>query len=156
MTGKVRNRYQASKNKRDHLCHYVKSCQNTSHLDKHILKINPIITLFWIVIMRQLKTTINLSTTTSTKNNKNQNCHRGRIFQEESLSSILFLICLNHLSTIIKRETAGFKFKNGNVQHTHFYYTDYLKIFATTENVLQHAITEKFSIDIRKELGTKV
>ncbi|KAL1447878.1 hypothetical protein WDU94_005658 [Cyamophila willieti] len=112
--------------------------------------------------MKKWQTTLSIRATTS-NNTTNIKSNKIKIntgiFQGDSLSTLLFCLCMNPLSTILNKNTKGFKIKAEEFDHyiTHLFYVDDLKLFAETNDKLTQAIktVEHFSKEIGMELGTQ-
>ena len=85
----------------------------------------------------------------------NFNIRRG-IFQGDSLSPMLFMICMIPLSQILTKLKSGYTLKNGE-KLNHLLFMDDLKIFAKSEREINGLIStiQIFSNDIEKEFGIK-
>ncbi|XP_031338165.1 uncharacterized protein LOC116167068 [Photinus pyralis] len=108
--------------------------------------------------MTKWKTTVQLKTPKEDLKTGKISIKRG-IYQGDSLSSLLFCLSMNSLSSILKHNNKGFTIKTKEQKHTitHLFYMDDLKLYADSERNLINIIkiVEKFSIDINMELGTE-
>ena len=79
------------------------------------------------------------------------------IFQGDSLSPLLFIICLIPLSLILRNVKAGFEFRKSGPSINHLLYMDDVKLFGKTEKQLESLMNTVriFSDDIRMEFGIK-
>ena len=79
------------------------------------------------------------------------------IFQGDSLSPLLFIICLIPLSLILRTVKAGFEFRKSGPSINHLLYMDDVKLFGKTEKQLEILMNTVriFSDDIRMEFGIK-
>jgi len=79
------------------------------------------------------------------------------IFQGDSLSPLLFVLCLFPLTTLINKEEIGFKFhiNNETFQLSHLLFVDDLKIYASSQKDLKNLIhlTEQFGDMVGLEFG---
>ena len=91
----------------------------------------------------------------------NQNLERVKIkrgmFQGDSLSPLLFVICLIPLSFIVRKVNAGYQFHKGGPTVNHLLYMDDLKLFDKTEKQIDVLVNTVriFSEDIRMGFGIK-
>ena len=85
----------------------------------------------------------------------NVNIRRG-IFQGDSLSPLLFLICMIPLSQILRKLKSGYTLKNGE-KLNHVFFIDDLKIFAKSECEINELIStvQILCNDIGMEFGIK-
>ena len=85
----------------------------------------------------------------------NVNIRRG-IFQGDSLSPLLFVICMIPLSQILRKLKSGYTLKNGE-KLNHLLFMDDLKIFARSEREISELIStiQILSNDIGMEFGIK-
>ena len=85
------------------------------------------------------------------------NTKRG-IFQGDSLSPLLFLLCMVPLSLVLRRSKAGYKWGEREFKINHLLFMDDLKLFGKsyeqTDSLVQTVHT--FSIDVGMEFGIKV
>ena len=79
------------------------------------------------------------------------------IFQGDSLSPLLFIICLVPLSLILRTVKAGFEFRKSGPSINHLLCMDDVKLFGKTEKQLESLMNTVriFSDDIRMEFGIK-
>jgi len=77
------------------------------------------------------------------------------ILQEDSLSSLLFCICLIPLTEQLNRLDTGYEEHKTKTKISHLFYMDDLKLFAKSEEELQKQIqtAKTISDDIDMELG---
>ena len=77
------------------------------------------------------------------------------IFQGDSLSVLLFVLALNPLSFMLKKEKGYLLGKRKIVKHTHNFFVDDLKLFAANRATLmkQLDIVTTFSEDIGMKFG---
>ena len=85
----------------------------------------------------------------------NVNIKRG-IFQGESLSPLLFVICMIPLSRILRKVKVCYTLKNWE-KLNHLSFMDDLKLFGKNENEVNSLVTtvQVFSDDIKMEFGVK-
>jgi hypothetical protein len=78
-----------------------------------------------------------------------------RIFQEDSLSPLLFCICLIPLTKQLNRLNTGYEEHTTKTKISHLLYLDDLKLIAKSEEELQRQIqtVKTFSDDIHMEFG---
>ena len=77
------------------------------------------------------------------------------IFQGDSLSVLLFIISLNPLSFMLKKAKGYFIGEKREINHTHNFFVDDLKLFAQTSSSIQKQldIITTFSKDINMNFG---
>ena len=77
------------------------------------------------------------------------------IFQGDSLSELLFIISLNPLSSMLKKTKGYFIGEKREINHTHNFFVDDLKLFAQTFSSIQKQldIITTFSKDINMNFG---
>ena len=77
------------------------------------------------------------------------------IFQGDSLSVLLFIISLNPLSFMLKKTKGYFIGEKREINHTHNFFVDDLKLFAQTSSSIQKQldIITTFSKDINMNFG---
>ncbi|MEM7375718.1 MAG: reverse transcriptase family protein [Bacteroidota bacterium] len=82
------------------------------------------------------------------------NINRG-IFQGDSLSPLIFVICLTPLSLLLRREKLGYSFGESKVQVNHLLFMDDLKLFGKNSREIDALIeiTRIFSRDIGMSFG---
>ena len=85
----------------------------------------------------------------------NVNIKRG-IFQGDSLSPLLFVICMIPLSRILRKVKVCYTLKNGE-RLNHLLFMDDLKLFGKNENEVNSLVStvQVFSDDIKMEFGVK-
>lgn len=140
---------------------YVKAYDKIPHSwiihTLQLYKINTKYINFLQNIMKKWQTTITLKVNTETMKTAKVQIKRG-IYQGDSLSSLLFCICMNPLSTLLKHNDKGFQIKTRENNHTltHLFYIDDLKLYGNSEENLLNSIelVEKYSKEIKMELGT--
>ena len=67
------------------------------------------------------------------------NVKRG-IFQGDSLSPLLFVLCMIPLSLILRKVTAGYEFKGKRAKINHLLFMDDLKLFGKTQDQIDSLI----------------
>ena len=77
------------------------------------------------------------------------------IFQEDTLSPLLFIIALMHLNHILRKCTAGYKLSGSQEKINHLMYMDDIKLFTKNEKALETLIhtVRIYSQDIGMEFG---
>ena len=114
-----------------------------------LYKVNPKLTTLIKTSMSHWKTTLMV-------NNKEISpvAIKCGIYQGDALSPLLFCICLNPLSDIIKKSEYGYKFKNGT-KINHLFYMDDIKLYGKSEREIDSLInlTRIFSDDIGMSFG---
>ena len=77
------------------------------------------------------------------------------IFQGDSLSPLLFVMAMIPLTTLLRRESFGFKFKGNETRVNHLFFMDDLKLYGKSESELNElmSVVNKFSSDIGMEFG---
>ena len=82
------------------------------------------------------------------------NIKRG-IFQGDSLSPLLFVMAMIPLTTLLRRESFGFKFKGNDTKVNHLFFMDDLKLYGKSESELNElmSVVNRFSSDIGMEFG---
>ena len=85
----------------------------------------------------------------------NVNIKRG-IFQGDSLSPLLFVVCMIPLSRILRKVKVRYTLKNGE-KLNHVLFMDDLKLFGKNENQVNSLVStvQVFSDDIKMEFGVK-
>ena len=85
----------------------------------------------------------------------NVNIKRG-IFQGDSLSPLLFVICMIPSSRILRKVKVCYTLKNGE-KLNHLLFMDDLKLFGKNENEVNSLVStvQVFSDDIKMEFGVK-
>ena len=80
---------------------------------------------------------------------------RRGIFQGDSLSPLLFVLCLSPLSLLMQREVAGYRFGSRKKKLNHLLFMDDLKLFGRSERELKDLVevVRIFSKDIGMEFG---
>ena len=81
---------------------------------------------------------------------------RRDIFQGNSMSQLLFVLCIIPLTQILKKVKSGYSLKNGE-KLNHRLFMDDLKIFAKSEREVNGLISTEqiLNNDIGMEFGTK-
>ena len=84
------------------------------------------------------------------------NIKRG-IFQGDSLSPLLFVLCMIPMTLLLRKMAAGYQFKDSPLKINHLLYMDDLKLYAKDQNQLDTLINTVhiFSSDIGMEFGMK-
>ena len=84
------------------------------------------------------------------------NINRG-IFQGDSLSPLLFVLCMVPLSLVLRRSKAGYKWGGREFQINHLLFMDDLKLFGKSYEQIDSLVqtVHTFSIDIGMEFGIK-
>merc|ERR1712100_203692 len=95
--------------------------------------------------------------TTLTSNGENLgdvDINRG-IFQGDSLSPLLFVMAMIPLTTLLRKESMGYRFSKSKKQINHLLFMDDLKLYAKDEADLDKLINvvSVFSRDIGMEFG---
>ena len=82
------------------------------------------------------------------------NVKRG-IFQGDSISPLLFVLCMIPLSLILRKVTAGYEFKGKRAKINHLLFMDDLKLFGKTQDQIDSLIktVHLFSSDIGMVFG---
>ena len=85
----------------------------------------------------------------------NVNIRRG-IFQGDSLSPLLFVVCMRPLTEILRKVPMGYTLKCGE-KLNHLLFMDDLKIYGKSEREINSLVStvELFSTDVGMEFGTK-
>ena len=80
---------------------------------------------------------------------------KRRIFQGDSLSPLLFFICLTPLSLILKKTKAGYSLGKNQQKLSHLLYMDDLKLFGQSERDIESLVNtvHGFSCDIGLQFG---
>ena len=80
---------------------------------------------------------------------------RQGIFQGDSLSPLLFIVCLLPLTHILRDAASGYHFASNGQKVIHLLFMDDLKLYASNEKSLESLIetVRVFSNDIRMEFG---
>jgi len=78
---------------------------------------------------------------------------RRGIFQGDSLSPLLFCLCLTPITNILRCKEVGYKI--GNQKVSNLLYIDDLKIYAKSDTQMERckAVVEEFSKDIKMDFG---
>ena len=117
-----------------------------------LFKISPTVVNFLKLNMLKWKTTLNLSYKDGniTSNSIDINCG---IFQGDSLSPLLFCLCLIPLSAELNKTGYGYKIDNESINH--LFYMDDLKLFAKDDDNLEGLLqtVKSFSDDIGMKFG---
>ena len=84
------------------------------------------------------------------------NIKRG-IFQGDSLSPLLFVLCMVPLSLVLRRSKAGYEWGGHEFQINHLLFMDDLKLFGKSYEQIDSLVqtVHTFSIDIGMEFGIK-
>ena len=84
------------------------------------------------------------------------NTRRG-IFQGDSLSPLLFVICMIPLSLVLRKVKAGYEFRGKQLKINHLLFMDDLKLFGKNEEQIDSLVKtiHIFSKDIGMEFGIK-
>ena len=82
--------------------------------------------------------------------------NRG-IFQGDSLSPLLFVVCMIPLTKILRKIKAGYVIKDGNLKVNHLLFMDDLKLFGSSEREIDSLVktVQGVSTDIGMEFGIK-
>ena len=77
------------------------------------------------------------------------------IFQGDSLSPLLFVICLIPMSLILRKMKAGYSLGKNQPKLNHFLYMDDLKLFGQSERDIKSLVNtvHRFSCDIGMRFG---
>ena len=83
---------------------------------------------------------------------------KPRIFQGDSLSPLLFVLCLIPLTVILHDSESAYQFSSNKEKINHFLFMDDLKLYVTNEKGLQSLVqtVRIFSDDIGMEFGINV
>ena len=123
-------------------------------------KISPVLCKFLSCVMKSWRTSMVLSCGTSTIKTRLMQIRRG-IFQDDSLSPLLFSMALNPLSKELNRTSYGYRMTTGHgktAKHqliSHLLYMDDLKLYGRNFNQLDgflHTV-RTFSDDIQMKFG---
>ena len=116
--------------------------------------INSSIVTFCERIMKQWKTKMMLHSEGGTIISGDVKIRRG-IFQGDSLSPLLFCMCLFPLSTELNRSGFGYGLKANKQKVNHLLYMDDLKLFAKNDEELEGLLwtSKLFSDDIQMDFG---
>ena len=84
------------------------------------------------------------------------NMRRG-IFQGDSLSPLLFVICMIPITSILRKVRAGYVLRGGEVKVNHLLFMDDLKLFGKNEGETNGLVStvQRISKDIGMEFGIK-
>ena len=84
------------------------------------------------------------------------NIRRG-IFQRDSLSPLLFVICMIPLSLVLRKVKAGYEFRGKQLKINHLQFMDDLKLFGKNEKQIDSLVktVHVFTKDIGMEFGIK-
>ena len=117
-----------------------------------LYKISPVISQFLKSAMEKWDTRLLLSHQNGNLESSYLKIKRG-IFQGDSLSPLLFCLCLTPLSNELNNTDSGYKVYDRKVNH--LFYMDDLKLFARNDRDLEGllAIVKQFSDDICMEFG---
>ena len=82
---------------------------------------------------------------------------RRGIFQGDSLSPLLFVICMIPLTKVLRKIRAGYVIKEGNLKVNHLLFMDDLKLFGKNEREIDSLVktVQVISKDIGMEFGIK-
>ena len=82
---------------------------------------------------------------------------RRGIFQGDSLSPLLFVICMIPLTLVLREMKAGYEFKDGGGKINHLLYMDDLKLFGKSKAQIESLVdtVQLVSRDIGMEFGIK-
>ena len=82
--------------------------------------------------------------------------NRG-VFQGDSLSPLLFIVCMIPLTRILRQIKAGYVIKDGNLKVNHLLFMDDLKLFGSSEREIDSLVktVQGVSTDIGMEFGIK-
>ena len=82
---------------------------------------------------------------------------RRGIFQGDSLSPLLFVLCMIPLTVILRKVGAGYEWKNKALQTNHLLFMDDLKLFGKNEDQINSLVNtvNLYSQDIGMEFGLK-
>ena len=80
--------------------------------------------------------------------------NRG-IFQGDSLSPLLFVLCMIPLSMVLRRVKAGYVWGSNELKTNHLLYTDDLKLYGKTYDQIDALVQAVHTVseDIGMELG---
>ena len=86
----------------------------------------------------------------------NVSVRRG-IFQGDSLSPLLFVICMIPLSLILRKTAAGYSFKGNQLKINHLLYMDDLKLYGKSNDQIDSLVRTVylFTSDVGMEFGVK-
>ena len=86
----------------------------------------------------------------------NVSIRRG-IFQGDSLSPLLFVICMIPLSLILRKTAAGYSFKGNQLKINHLLYMDDLKLYGKSNDQIDSLVRTVylFTSDVGMEFGVK-
>ena len=82
---------------------------------------------------------------------------RRGIFQDDSLSSLLFVLCMVPLTWLLRRSKAGYEWDNKGFNLNHLLFTDDLKLFAKSKKQIDSLVhtVHIFSENIGGQLEIK-
>ena len=82
---------------------------------------------------------------------------KSGIFHGDSLSPLLFILCMIPLTMILRKAKAGYEFKGRQQKVNHLLYMDDLKLYAKDESQVSSLVDTvyAFSTDIKMEFGLK-
>ena len=82
---------------------------------------------------------------------------RRGIFQGDSLSPLLFVMCMIPMSMVLRKAKAGYEFKDRETKINHLLFMDDLKLYGKNEDQIDSLIqtVHTFSEDIGMEFGIK-
>jgi len=149
-----------SKNKRKNLStawiDYRKAFDSLPHTwilkAMEIYKISPIVINFMKTSMDYWKTTLVLTHMEGSMTTRPIHIRNG-IFQGDSLSPLLFCLCMAPLSRMLNDTGHGYEIQGQKV--THLFYMDDLKTFAKNDNQQESLLqtVKKFSDDVNMQFG---
>ena len=115
-------------------------------------KVSPVIVNFLKHVMTNWKTTLHLNTRDQNLASSKININCG-IFQGDSLSPLLFCLCLIPLTMELNRANLGYKISEKSISH--LFYMDDLKLYAKNDSDLEGLlqIVKSYSDDICMEFG---
>ena len=117
-----------------------------------MFKVNPTVVNFIIASMKKWKTTLHLNHNNGTMKSRKININTG-IYQGDSLSSLLFYLALEPLSSLLNSTKHGYEIKKRKINH--LFCMDDLKAYAMNDEQLKKLldIIKIFSDDIKMEFG---
>ena len=115
-------------------------------------KVSPVIINFLKHSMNNWKTTLHLNSSNHNLTSSKIDINCG-IFQGDSLSPLLFCLCLIPLSAELNRANLGYRISEKAISH--LFYMDDLKLYAKNDNDLEGLlqIVKSYSDDISMEFG---
>ena len=117
-----------------------------------IYKVSPVVVNFLKNNIKQWQTTLMINNNNEISKSKNIKINRG-IFQGDSLSPLLFCLCLIPLTHELNRTTYGYRISEKTINH--LFYMDDLKLYAKNDSELEGLLktVKQFSDDIGMEFG---